>query len=144
MIEVAKVNTLDDKSVQFLVTESYKLFCKLKGYNNLSEKDSEKLKKLLTKLYIKENLPTDNIYIAYKKDLIVGCAYVTNTGYLRSLFVKEEYHNQKIGSSLLKIIISDYTHITLNTYPDAVEFYKKHNFIVIEEEKKAVKMKHLS
>lgn len=144
MIGIKKVNTLDKESTQFLVTESFKLFCKSRGYNNLSEKKSKKLKTQLTKLYIKENLPTDNIYIAYQDDLIVGCAYITNTGYLREIFVKEEYQGQKIGSLLLEKIISDYIHITLNAYPNAVKFYRKHNFVITGREKGSLKMKHLS
>lgn len=144
MIQIKVINTLDTETTQFLVAESYKLFCKLKGYNHLSEIDSKKLKNQLTKIYIRESLPNDSIYIAYKKDLIIGCAYIMHTGYLRDIFVKEEYQRQKIGSLLLEKVISDYTNITLNTYPDVLDFYKKHNFVILKEEKNSIKMKRLS
>lgn len=143
MIEIKTTNIFNNEELNFLVNESYTLFCKLKGYHNLSKENIDKLKDKLKSMYITNNNEDNKIYIAYKSDLIVGCACITN-GNIRDIFVKEEYQRQGIGSLMLKKIISNIKEndeITLNTYYDVIGFYRKHGFIPIEQNENSIKMK---
>lgn len=65
-------------------------------------------------------------------------------GYLSNIFVKDIYQKQGVGSLLLKSVISDKKgneEITLDTYPNAIEFYKKNDFVILEEDDQVVRMK---
>lgn len=140
---IRKMEQFNNEIIHFLVNESFTLFCYLKGIQNLSKENSEKLKEALKNMYSFDN-KNFILYVAYKEDIIIGCAYITNTGYLRDLFVKKEYQKQGIGSLLLKKIILDTKEnesITLSTHPSLAEFYKKNNFIIIEEGENKIKMK---
>lgn len=135
--------TLDKQIFGFLVNESYKLFIKLKGYQNLPQENIERLKDKLRNLYSSSITENDQIYIAYLENEIVGCAYVTEEGDLRDVYVKEEYQRQGIGSLLLDKVLSNEktkNNITLNTHPEVVSFYEKNGFTVIQKDEKSIKM----
>lgn len=143
MIEIKKYNIFNNEIIDFLVDESYKLFSKIRGYNISSKDVNDKLKEKLKEIYIQNNNVGDIIYVVYKTNIIVGCAYINNSNYLSDMFIKEEYQHQNMGSLLLKKIIEDNIEreITLTAHHDVVDFYKKYGFIVFEESDKQVKMK---
>lgn len=50
-IIIKATNIFDSKIVDFLVNESYNLFCTLKGNPNISQSHNEKLKEALENIY---------------------------------------------------------------------------------------------
>lgn len=71
------------------------------------------------------------IYAAYDEDKIVGAGFINSTGYLDSLFVKEDYRNQTIGSKLLKHLIDECSHlqvIRVEARIDAISLYERFSF----------------
>jgi len=142
-IEIKVFNKFNDEVINFLINESYILFSKLRKCENVALDMKNKLKDSLKQMYIKNNKDSDKIYVAYNLDSIVGCAYITEKGYLSDLFVKEDYQNQGIGSSILNKILFDFkdSDIILDSNFLAVDFYKKHNFKIIEQKNNFIKMK---
>jgi len=142
-IEIKVFNKFNDEVINFLINESYILFSKLRKCENVALDMKNKLKDSLKQMYIKNNKDSDKIYVAYNLDSIVGCAYITEKGYLSDLFVKEDYQNQGIGSSILNKILFDFkdSDIILDSNFLAVDFYKKHNFKIIEQKNNYIKMK---
>ncbi len=140
MIEIRVSSIFNDEIIDFLVDESYRLYAKLKGIEQLSSKNTEFLKEKLKKLYICD---TDRIkiYVAYKEKLMIGCACITNDGCLRDLYVKEEYQNQGVGSLLLNQILYDVKDVFLTTYPNLTEFYRKNGFHIIQQNENSIEMK---
>jgi len=142
-IEIKVFNKFNDEVINFLINESYILFSKLRKCENVALDMKNKLKDSLKQMYIKNNKDSDKIYVAYNLDSIVGCAYITEKGYLIDLFLKEDYQNQGIGSSILNKILFDFkdSDIILDSNFLAVDFYKKHNFKIIEQKNNYIKMK---
>ncbi len=84
------------------------------------------------------------IYTVFDDNLMIGCATLSSDGYLRDLYVTEEYQNKGIGSLLIQRIIEDVkeqSEITLNTYYELLEFYKKNGFSVLKEFDTSIMMK---
>lgn len=143
-ITIKVTNALENETIEFLINESYILFSRLRGYYKLSKEINEQQKEQLKSMYINVHNKNDKIYIAYVSNIIVGCAYINDSGYLSHIFVKEEYQRQGIGSLLLKNIISDMDEnkeITLNTHSEVLDFYKKYDFSVVAEGDNFIKMK---
>ena len=70
------------------------------------------------------------IYTAKVEGVLVGAALRCNS-YLDSLFVKKEYRNQKIGSTLLEKVLNDckeYQVIRLNANIKAISLYQRYGF----------------
>lgn len=141
-IQIKTINKLDENIIDFLTKQSYNLYCKLKT-RIFEEKTMNKIKDEFKKMYISGFNENDKIYIASKSTKIVGCAYVTGTGYLRDMFVSADFQKQNIGSSILEKIITDFKEkeIVLYAHKDVIDFYKKYDFIIMEENGKKVKMK---
>lgn len=107
---------------------------------------SELNKKILT---INEHIlnKSDNIFVAYDEDLMVGFVEVGNSrvensgyGYLGALYVLSEYHNQGIGSQLFKLgvmrlIEMGYSKMELLCMEKnpALNFYKKYGGVVSDK-----------
>lgn len=71
------------------------------------------------------------IYAAYDQDKIIGAGFINSIGYLDSLYVREEYRNQLIGSKLLKHLIDDCSNlqvIKVEARIDAINLYEKFSF----------------
>ena len=70
------------------------------------------------------------IYTAKVEGVLVGAALRCNS-YLDSLFVKKEYRNQKVGSTLLEKVLNDckeYQVIRLNANIKAISLYQRYGF----------------
>lgn len=70
------------------------------------------------------------IYTAKVEGVLVGAALRCNS-YLDSLFVKKEYRNQKVGSTLLEKVLNDckeYQVIRLNANIKTISLYQRYGF----------------
>lgn len=135
---------LSEEELKFLKNESFNLFCKTRNYPNLTEENILFLKENLEKMYL-ENLSNIKIYTVKFQEEIIGCAtLLTDSGYLRDIFVKDKYQRQGIGTLILKQIIKDMAaakKVTLTAHPSVIDFYKQNGFEVIESTKHDVVMK---
>ncbi len=119
--------------INFLSEENFDLFIQtnLKEFDNLEQEKKDKFKELTLRQAIGYYLSCDGeIYVAYLNDEIIGAA-LRNEDYLDSLFVKKEYRNQKVGSTLLEKVLNDckeYQVIRLNANIKAVSLYQRYGF----------------
>lgn len=119
--------------INFLSEENFDLFIQtnLKEFDNLEQEKKDKFKGLTLRQAIGYYLSCDGeIYVAYLNDEIIGAA-LRNEDYLDSLFVKKEYRNQKVGSTLLEKVLNDckeYQVIRLNANIKAVSLYQRYGF----------------
>lgn len=119
--------------INFLSEENFDLFIQtnLKEFDNLEQEKKDKFKELTLRQAIGYYLSCDGeIYVAYLNDEIIGAA-LRNEDYLDSLFVKKEYRNQKVGSTLLEKVLNDckeYQIIRLNANIKAVPLYQRYGF----------------
>lgn len=81
------------------------------------------------------------IYSAYFNNEIVGVIYINDNFYIDSLFVKEKYRKKGIGKKLIKILLHEFRdkEISITSSKEALEFYRKLNFIEKEPEKQQEK-----
>ena len=133
---IEKLATVDEKIltvINFLSEENFDLFIRtnLKEFDNLEQEKKDKFKELALRQAIGYYLSCDGeIYVAYLNDEIIGAA-LRNEDYLDSLFVKKEYRNQKIGSTLLEKVLNDckeYQVIRLNANIKAISLYQRYGF----------------
>ena len=133
---IEKLATVDEKIltvINFLSEENFDLFIQtnLKEFDNLEQEKKDKFKELALRQAIGYYLSCDGeIYVAYLNDEIIGAA-LRNEDYLDSLFVKKEYRNQKIGSTLLEKVLNDckeYQVIRLNANIKAISLYQRYGF----------------
>ena len=133
---IEKLATVDEKIltvINFLSEESFNLFIQnnLKEFDNLEQDKKDKFKELALRQAIVYYLSCDGeIYVAYLNDEIIGAA-LRNEDYLDSLFVKKEYRNQKVGSTLLEKVLNDckeYQVIRLNANIKAISLYQRYGF----------------
>ena len=119
--------------INFLSEENFGLFIQtnLKEFDNLEQEKKDKFKELALRQAIGYYLSCNGeIYVAYLNDEIIGAA-LRNEDYLDSLFVKKEYRNQKVGSTLLEKILNDckeYQVIRLNANIKAISLYQRYGF----------------
>ena len=133
---IEKLATVDEKIltvINFLSEENFDLFIQtnLKEFDNLEQEKKDKFKELALRQAIGYYLSCDGeIYVAYLNDEIIGAA-LRNEDYLDSLFVKKEYRNQKVGSTLLEKVLNDckeYQVIRLNANIKAILLYQRYGF----------------
>ncbi|MBE6049753.1 MAG: GNAT family N-acetyltransferase [Clostridium sp.] len=65
-----------------------------------------------------------------------GFISILEGGFIGALFVKVDCQGNGIGSELLEYVKNIYSNLTLTVYSEnfnAVEFYKKEGFIVLDE-----------
>lgn len=85
--------------------------------------------------YVKENLPNAEIYVYSLKEDIMGFIGL-NKNYIEGLFVDTSNQYNGIGTSLLNKAKENRNNLTLNVYKknlNAINFYKKNGFVVIDE-----------
>ncbi len=142
--EILVSDQLNNDELEFIINQSFELFCKLRNYNNLSLNNVFFLKEQLRKMYL-ESTNNLKIYTVKINEKIVGCAcLLMDIGYIRDLFVKEENQRQGIGTLILKRVIEDMTSIkdiTITTHPSIVDFYKKNDFLVVLANEHNITMK---
>lgn len=133
---IEKLATVDEKIltvINFLSEENFDLFIQtnLKEFDNLEQEKKDKFKELALRQAIGYYSSCDGeIYVAYLNDEIIGAA-LRNKDYLDSLFVKKEYRNQKVGSTLLEKVLNDckeYQVIRLNANIKAISLYQRYGF----------------
>lgn len=84
-----------------------------------------------------EYIPVADTFVYEKNNEICGFISILNNNYIGALFVRCDCQNSGIGSSLINHVKYIYLKLLLNVYVDnnnAVEFYKKHNFNIIDEQ----------
>ena len=69
----------------------------------------------------------------YENEIVAGCFACNHAPilYISSLFVKKEYRNQKVGSTLLEKVLNDckeYQVIRLNANIKAISLYQRYGF----------------
>lgn len=87
---------------------------------------------------VKELLPDAKVYIFQEDNIIKGFIGIIEEGYIAGLFVKSEYQREGIGKALIEYIKPKYKQLTLDVYAknkNAINFYCKNNFKVVNEKK---------
>lgn len=132
-IIIKKVDINNNEAINFMIEESLKLFIEVSPrIRKLMKKDNnDSLKKLFYDEF-RDSLKENNIiYCAYIDSEIVGIINIENNNYLSDLYVKEEYRNMKIGSSLLKKIIEECSNlkvIKVDARIEAISLYERFSF----------------
>ena len=133
---IEKLATVDEKIltvINFLSEENFDFFIQtnLKEFDNLEQEKKDKFKELALRQAIGYYLSCDGeIYVAYLNNEIIGAA-LRNEDYLDSLFIKKEYRNQKVGSTLLEKVLNDckeYQVIRLNANIKTISLYQRYGF----------------
>lgn len=81
-------------------------------------------------------IPEADTFIYDEDDKIKGFVSILNKNYIGALFVEIINQNHGIGSRLIEYVKEKYNTLLLNVYVDnnnAVDFYKKHGFEIINE-----------
>ncbi len=85
--------------------------------------------------FVKEALPNAEIYVYTFKDKIIGFIGLNNN-YIEGIFVDANYQRNGAGTALLNKVKENKNKLTLSVYmknTDAVNFYKKNDFIITSE-----------
>lgn len=85
---------------------------------------------------VKHMLPSADIYVFDENNVIKGFIGIIEGNYIAGLFVKKEYQREGIGHRLLEYCKSKYLNLRLDVFKknsNAINFYYKHNFIVLHE-----------
>lgn len=147
-IKIEKVKDLNNEEIlEFLVQENVKLFLTLHPeYQELYQEKYQKQIDDKFRKYFQEDFKKNPIvYAAYLEDEIVGCGFIENNGYFNSLFVREEYQNQGIGTQIFKKIMEschDLDVITFHTRKELIPYFEKFSFHPVEylSDRNSVKM----
>lgn len=90
--------------------------------------------------YVKSALPYAKVIVYEDNNKIKGFIGIVEGLYIAGLFVSSKYQSKGIGSKLLNKCKEEYTSLKLDVYAKnlkAVNFYKRHGFIIIDEKKNA-------
>lgn len=123
-----------NNAIEFLTSQNFQLYLKNKKITNIN--NYEKYYTIFSNNHKEHILKNGgNIYTAYLHEEVIGALYINNYQYIDSLFVKEEYRNKGIGSSLLTRLLNDYNEqtIKLSSSKDALRFYKKQGFTDVDK-----------
>ena len=85
--------------------------------------------------YMREALPLSEVYLCEAEGRIVGFVGIENN-HIAGVFVDKCHQAQGIGTSLIEFIKEKHFTLTLAVYKKnekALQFYRKHNFVIIEE-----------
>lgn len=86
--------------------------------------------------HVKQVLPHAEIYVYLVEEKIVGFIGV-NCNYIEGIFIDTNYQYSGIGTSLLNKVKENRNNLTLNVYKhntNAINFYKKNDFVMIGED----------
>lgn len=130
---IKKIDINNKEAIDFMIKESLKLFIETSSHvRKLVEKDNSSF---LEKIFYDEFMNTlkedSIIYCAYIDNKPVGIIQLENNNYLSDLYVKEEYRNNKIGSSLLSKLIEECNNldvINVDAKVEAISLYEKFSF----------------
>lgn len=132
-LRIEKVDVHDTETLSFLVEENEKMIFELNSKYLLTygTEYQSYFKRQLRESFLKEINEGSIIYSAYLNDEIVGCIFLEENGYLNSLFVRESYRNQLIGSKLLEKLIADCNNfqiIRVDARITAISLYERFSF----------------
>lgn len=85
--------------------------------------------------YVEEVLPKAEIYVYILKEKIVGFVGVNNN-YIEGIFIDTNNQGKGIGRLLLNKVKENRNNLTLRVYKkniNAINFYQKNDFIIINE-----------
>ena len=85
--------------------------------------------------YMRQALPQAQVYICEINGEIVGFVGLDGN-HIAGLFVNEQHQSQGIGTSLIDFIKQQHFTLTLTVYrknEKALQFYRKQNFVAMEE-----------
>jgi len=85
--------------------------------------------------YVKEILPNAEIYVYIYKEKIIGFIGL-NSNYIEGIFVDTNNQCNGVGTALLSKAKEDRNNLNLKVYQkniNAINFYKKNDFIIISE-----------
>lgn len=120
--------------IEFLIRENIKMYSKERNLSYINEK----IYTIFSNKY-KQHIFNNggSIYAAYLNNEIVGVIHINNQFYIESLFIKEEYKRNGIGKKLMIKVLNDFKDkdITLTSSKDALDFYKKLDFIEYNKSK---------
>lgn len=124
----------------FLIDEQYDLLLELNPSNRLLKSEYYKNINLEVdkKILIKKINSDSVVYAAYEDEDIIGAGFIDETGYLDSLYVKEEYRNKTIGSQLLSHLIEDCDRlkiIKVDARLAAINLYRNFSFHEVDGDK---------
>lgn len=86
--------------------------------------------------FVKQMLPSANIYVFNENNIIKGFIGIIEQGYIAGLFVKKEYQGEGIGHKLIEYCKLKYQHIKLDVFEknkNALDFYYKNEFKVLDK-----------
>ena len=81
-------------------------------------------------------IPEAETFVYEEDKKILGFISILNKNYVGALFVNNDNTKKGIGSCLIEHVKDKYSRLNLNVYADninAVDFYKKHDFKIINE-----------
>ncbi len=85
--------------------------------------------------FVKEAILNAEIYVYIVEEKVVGFIGLENN-YIQGIFVDTNSQCNGIGTSLLNIVKENRNNLTLNVYKkniNAINFYKKNNFVIKSE-----------
>lgn len=126
-IKLEKITTLTEEIIEFLGHEMFTTMVKDLEYTYNNDKERQFIQFLEAALLKEEG----TFYVAKIEEEIVGCGYTKND-YFDSLFVKDKFQNQGIGTELLKRMIEDCGNhiIRLDARIDAISLYQRFGFTI--------------
>lgn len=135
-VELLKEDNMDE-ALEFLALETMKLQLEL---NPDLQKIYDSHTKLVEDMFLDEYFSLDKqfikIYGAYLDQKLVGVGYIENDNTLDSLYVKDEYRNKKVGTTILNRIIKDLAEnqiIRVEAILKSISLYKKLNFKLVND-----------
>ena len=85
--------------------------------------------------YMRQVLPLSEVYVCEVKGEIAGFIGLDGD-YIAGLFVSKQYQSLGVGTTLIEFIKQQHFTLTLAVYKkneNVMQFYRKQNFVVIEE-----------
>ena len=86
--------------------------------------------------YMREALPQAEVYVYEQDGSILGFIGLQEH-HIAGLFIDKCHQSKGIGTSLIEFIKQKHSTLTLTTYKKnvrALQFYQRHNFVIVEEQ----------
>lgn len=128
---VKKELSLNNDLINFVVDESFDLFCKIKNISTI-EYNLIVLKERLKKCYV-DSICDYACYSARIDKMIVGILLLKEDNYISDLFVKKEYRKNGIGTLLLNEVLKEDKEFTLDTTNDLASYYFNFGFEILSK-----------
>ena len=83
--------------------------------------------------FVRSALPSSDLFIYQKRNVITGFIGITDNNYIAGLFVDEKYQSQGIGRELLNFCKQLYSRLELDVFIEnntAAHFYQRNGFAI--------------